>query len=476
MFAIQSVRVFLQPVSVFGTLPTFIKFYHEPMFVMKDSPEVKREYLDEDFSDKMIEEIQDAVSQSESLRQELRRYNQAAEQTRDTDFYSDRIKEIYRKIHSKKFMEVRQAVSQRIEDRTPESEDVKTPVLKGVVVGEFDGKRIWIEPESAIKGQYGVTLPEGVAADELPVGTEVAVDPQTFEITDILARTKDAQFSPTDTSVTFTDVGGLDNIIDVLKKNIGVQLDDERRQIAQQWELDLDKSILLMGRPGTGKTMLAKALANEFDAEIFMINAPQLVEKFIGEGAKKIKKLYGQASSSDRPAIVFIDEIDAIAKSRDEDRRHGGEEVERTMSQLLSELDGLDKEDGEQNVVSIFATNKPGVLDPAIINRCSALEVPVPGRDAKVDIFKIHTRKIPVESDVDFEELVDEIEEEYTGRDIAQVCKQAAISALSRAAIVRDAVVTRQDFEEAIVDIKEGKIGMERDFLFDHEYPGEIFA
>ncbi len=443
---------------------------------MSDSPEIKREYLDDDFSEKMIEEIQEAVAHSESLREELRRYNQAAEQTRDAEFYSDRIKEIYRKVHSQKFMEVQQAVSQRIEDRTPDPEDIKTPVLKGVVVSEFDGKRIWIEPESAIKGQYGVTLPDDAGPDELPVGTEVAVDPQTFEITDILSRTKDAQFTPTETNVTFSDIGGLDSIIEVLKKNIGVQLDEERRRVAEQWDLDMDKSILLMGRPGTGKTMLAKALANEFDAEIFMINAPQLVEKFIGEGAKKIKKLYGQASSSDRPAIVFIDEIDAVAKSRDENRRHGGEEVERTMSQLLSELDGLDKEDGEQNVVSIFATNKPGVLDPAIINRCSALEVPVPTEEAKVDIFKIHTRKIPLGDDVDFSALVEEIEEDYTGRDISQICKQAAISALSRAAETEKAVVTNRDFKEAITDLREGKIGMERDFLFDQEYPGEIFA
>lgn len=444
---------------------------------MSKSPEIKEEFLDEDFSKQKIEEIKEAAGRNESLRQEIERYNQAAEQTHDTEFYKERLEEIYRRINSKKFMEVKQAMSEKLQGQgDTQQEDIKTPVLKGVVVNEFDGKRIWIEPESAIKGQYGVTLPNNIAADELPVGTEVAVDPQTFEITDILDRTKDAQFTPAHTEVTFSDVGGLDHIIDILKKNIGVQLDDERRVIAEQWGIDLDKSVMLMGRPGTGKTMLAKALANEFDAEIFMINAPQLVEKFIGEGAKKIKKLYSQASSSDKPAIIFIDEIDAIAKSRDENRRHGGEEVERTMSQLLSELDGLDKDEGEQNVVSIFATNKPAVLDPAIINRCSALEVPIPDQNAKEDIFKIHTRKIPVAEDVDFAALADEIEEDYTGRDISQICKQAAISAISRATSAEDAQVTRTDFEEAVRDMREGKVGMETDFLMDEGYPGEIFA
>jgi proteasome regulatory subunit len=443
---------------------------------MRDSPEVKREYLGDDFSEQMIREIQEAASRNQRLRDELQRYNRVAEQMEDPTFYRERLQELYQKINSEKFMEVRKAMSQHMSDQSEQSGDIKTPVLKGVVVSEYDGKWIWIEPESAIKGQYGVLLPEDVDPDALPVGTELAVDPQTFEITDVLTRTKDAKFEPATTNVTFSDIGGLDNIIEILKKNIGVQLDDDRRHIAEQWGLDLDKNILLMGRPGTGKTMLAKALANEFDAEIFTINAPRLVEKFIGEGAKKIKKLYSQASSSDKPAIVFIDEIDAIAKSRDENRRHGGEEVERTMSQLLSELDGLDKEEGRQNIVSIFATNNPTVLDPAIINRCSALEVPVPDNEAKVDIFKIHTRKLPLTDGIDFTELVEEIGEDYTGRDISQVCKQAAISALSRADDVDDATVMQEDFADAIAELREGKAGMENDFLFDRGYPGEIFA
>ncbi len=434
---------------------------------MRDGPEIKTEYLDDEFSDRMVEEIQEAVSQSEQLRAELKRYNQAAEQMKDAEFYRQRLQEIYRKINaSNKVAEVRQAVA---------DQGVEGPVLKALVVDEYDGKRVWIEPESMIKGQYGVTLPDGVDAAEMPVGTEVAVDPQTFEVVEVLEQRKDSRFTPAETDVTFSDIGGLDHIIEVMKKNIGVQLDPEKREMVQDWDIDMDKSMLLVGRPGTGKTMLAKAIANEFDAEIFMINAPQLVEKFIGEGAKKIKKLYGQASNSDRPAVVFIDEIDAIAKARDENRRHGGEEVERTMSQLLSELDGLDKEEGKQDVVSIFATNKPSVLDPAIINRCSALEVPVPDAAAKEEVFQIHSRRLPLADDISFAELVDRLDANSTGRDISQVCKQAAIAALFRDD-ADDITVTRADFEKAITDIEEGKMGMEKDFLMDEEYPGEIFA
>ncbi|MDY6769568.1 MAG: AAA family ATPase [Candidatus Nanohaloarchaea archaeon] len=440
-----------------------------------EAPEIKREYLGAEFSEEKIRELQRAAMRDDELLEELRGYNRAAERTGDAEFYRQRLEELYQRISTtRKVAQVRNAVSQQLQAQ--DGEDIQTPVLKGVVVEEYDGRRLWIEPESMIKGQYGVQLPADVSPEEVPAGTEVAVDPQSFEVVEILDRSKDATFEPAETDVTFSDIGGLDHVVDVLRKNIGIQLDDEKRRAAEQWDIDTDKAIMLVGKPGTGKTMLAKAAANEFDAEIFAVNAPQLVEKFIGEGAKKIKKLYSQASNSDRPAVVFIDEIDAIAKSRDEKRRHGGEEVERTMSQLLSELDGIDTDEGAQNVVSVFATNKPSVLDPAVINRCSSLEVPVPDDGAKEDIFRIHTRTLPLADDVDPAAVVELMEEDYTGRDIAQVCKQAAFAALFEAGDPDDARVTQRHFVDAVHDIQEGKAGMATDFLIGEEYPGEIFA
>lgn len=440
---------------------------------MSDSSSIKRELLDEDFSDEKIEELERAAERNEKVKEEIERYNQAAKETGDTEFYRSKLEEVYQRINtSRKVARVRNAVSRQKQG----SGDVKTPVLKAVVVEEFDGQRLWVEPEAMLKGQYGVEPPENVSPESIPVGTEIAVDPQSFEVVDILDREKDAVFEPSETDVTFSDIGGLDHIIETLRKNIGIQLDEEKRVAAERWDVDTDKAIMLVGKPGTGKTLLAKAVANEFDADIFTVNAPELVEKFIGEGAKKIKKLYSQASRSGKPSVVFIDEIDAIAKARDENRRHGGEEVERTMSQLLSELDGLGAEEGKQNIVSIFATNKPSVLDPAVINRCSAIEVPVPDADAKRDIFRIHTRRLPLAEEVDIEKLVEEMNDEHTGRDIAQICKQAAITALFRADEAEDASISQEDFLGAIQDIREGKVGMETDFLLQEDYPGEIFA
>ena len=357
----------------------------------------------------------------------------------------------------------------------PNGTNLKTPVLRGVVVSEFDGDRIWVEASGNMKGRYGVEIPAGYDPEDFAPGTEVALDPNSFKVTDILEKVKDSEFSPVETDVTFSDVGGLDDVIRSLNSNVGAKLDEDKQQKIREWGMDMDKSILLIGRPGTGKTHLVKAVSNEYDADMFMINGPQLVEKFIGEGAKKVKRLYEQARASDRPAIVFIDEIDAIAKKRLDDRRHGGEEVERTMSQLLSELDGLDSENDE-NVISIFATNTPDIMDPALLNRTSAIEVPVPNREAKREILQVHTRKLDLDEGVDLDAVAEMMEDDFTGRDIQKVVRQAAVNALE-VDNPGEAEVSMHDLEEAVQDLKEGNLGVEKDFLDSGgNVPDEMFA
>lgn len=361
-------------------------------------------------------------------------------------------------------------------DTNPNGTNLKTPVLRGVVVSEYDGNRIWVEASGNMKGRYGVEVPDGYSPEDFSAGTEVALDPNTFTVTDIVEKSRDTAFSPVMTEVTFQDVGGLDGIIQAMRSNVGAQLDTGKRDKIKEWGIELDKSILLVGKPGTGKTHIVKALSNEYDAQMFMINGPQLVEKFIGEGAKKVKRLYEQARASEKPSIIFIDEIDAIAKKRLDDRRHGGEEVERTMSQLLSELDGLDT-DEDSNVISIFATNKPDIMDPALLNRCNALEVPVPDEESKLEILQVHTRQIDLTKDVNLRAVASEMEDEYTGRDIKQIVKQAAVNSLDRADEMDKAEVSMDDFLEAIKDVKEGNVGAEKDFLADEKIaPDEMFA
>ena len=358
----------------------------------------------------------------------------------------------------------------------PDGTNLTTPVLRGVVVCEYDGDRIWVEASGNMKGRYGVEIPESYEPEDFQPGTEVALDPNSFKVTDIVERGKDAEFDEVETNVTFQDIGGLDHVIKSLSSNVGAQLNSNKKSKIEEWGMDMDKSTLLVGRPGTGKTHLVKALSNEYDANMFMINGPQLVEKFIGEGAKKVKRLYEQARASEKTSIIFIDEIDAIAKKRLDDRRHGGEEVERTMSQLLSELDGLDTEE-DGNVISIFASNTPDIMDPALLNRCSAVEVPVPDEKAKEEILKVHTRKIDLENSVNLESVVEQMNEGFTGRDIKQIVRQASINALDRSEEYSEASVEMKDFTEAIKDLEEGNVGVEKDFLGNREgSPEEMFA
>lgn len=447
-----------------------------------NTPRLKRNLLDNNFDEQELDRLENAIEQSEKLQKSLRMYNKAVEDSdddRDDEFYKQRIEQMKSSIERKERSQgnmARVVSPNDVSKGKAPSSSKQTPALRGVVTGDYDGSRIWVEPKSAPKGEYGVELPNGMSADDLSVGTEVALNPQNFSILDLLRKRKDPDFSPVSTQKTFGDIGGLGEVIATLRRNVGIQLDTERREVIKQWGLDLDKSLMLVGPPGTGKTLLVKALANEYEADMFMVNGPQLVEKFIGEGAKKIRRLYDQARSGDRPAIVFIDEIDSIAKKRQENRRHGGEEVERTMSQLLSELDGLDQEADGQHVISIFATNKPSIIDPAIINRCSAVEVDVPNAEAKEEILKVHTRQFDLSDDVDFARLAEDMPESYTGRDIEQISKQAAISAVYADESLEDIVVSMDDFRDALQDLKDGNIGMEKDFLGSEEIHEEIFA
>ncbi len=442
---------------------------------MSKEPDIREELLKDEISEEKLEKIREAVKESSDLQNLLRYYNNSLEGKKDEEFYKEHIKKLASKIETREDTEKVDMVK-KSRNKSKKGNRKHPTVLRGIVVKEYEGDWIWVEPQSAQKGEYGVRFPNHLSEKDLTVGTEVALNPQNFQIIDVLKKRKDPDFECINTSKTFQDVGGLSEVIQSLRRNVGIQLEEERRKKIEKWGVDLNKSLMLVGPPGTGKTLMVKALANEYDADMFMINGPQLVEKFIGEGAKKVRRLYDQARSSDRPAIVFIDEIDSIAKKRQENRRHGGEEVERTMSQLLSELDGLGNDEGNQNVVSIFATNKPSIIDPAILNRCSAIEVSLPDENAKREILQVHTRKFDIAENVDMWEVVDKLPDEVSGRDIEQIAKQSALSAIYRDDDLSDIEVTMEDFESAIKDLEDGNIGMEKNFLSGENLHEEIFA
>jgi proteasome regulatory subunit len=207
-----------------------------------------------------------------------------------------------------------------------------------------------------------------------------------------------------------------------------VEMPLERPEMFREVGIDPPSGVLLYGPPGTGKTMLAKAVANQTDATFIKMAGSELVHKFIGEGAKLVRDLF-EVARENEPAVLFIDEIDAIASKRTDSKTSGDAEVQRTMMQLLSEMDGFD-ERGEIRIIA--ATNRFDMLDSAILRpgRFDRLiEVPKPNVEGREVIFKIHTRNMNVSDDVDFAELA-ELAEDASGADIKAVCTEAGMFAI----------------------------------------------
>ena len=224
---------------------------------------------------------------------------------------------------------------------------------------------------------------------------------------------------------TYEDIGGLDEEIKRIREMVELPL--RHPEIFQRLGIDPPKGVLLHGPPGCGKTLLARAVANESDANFYAINGPEIMSKFYGESEARMRKMFENAEKN-APSILFIDEIDAIAPKRSEVT---GEVERRVVAQLLASMDGLK---GRGHVIVIGATNRPDGLDPALrrpgrFDR--EIEIGIPDRDGRFEIIQIHTRGMPLEEDVDLVH-VSEITHGYTGADLEALSREAAMKALRR--------------------------------------------
>ena len=223
--------------------------------------------------------------------------------------------------------------------------------------------------------------------------------------------------------VRWSDVGGLDDVKQELRESIEWPM--KYPHVFEKMGVEPPKGILLFGPPGTGKTLLAKAVATESGANFIAIRGPEVLSKWVGESEKAIRQIFRRARMV-APAVIFFDEIDSIAGVRGSDPSGV---IDRIVNQLLTELDGIQP---LRRVVVIAATNRPDLLDPALLRPGrfdKLIYVPPPDLKARIEIFKVHTRKLPLAEDVNLEELARRTDG-YTGADIAAVCKEAAMLAL----------------------------------------------
>ena len=285
--------------------------------------------------------------------------------------------------------------------------------------------------------------------EEVEAGDRVAIN-DSFTVKTTLESEKDARAQAMEVDgspdVTYEDIGGLEEQIREVREAVEQPLlnAEQFREIG----IDPPAGVLLHGPPGTGKTMLAKAVANQTDATFIKMAGSELVQKFIGEGAKLVRDLFELASERE-PAIIFIDEIDAIASKRTESKTSGDAEVQRTMMQLLSEMDGFENR-GEIRIIA--ATNRFDMLDRAILRpgRFDRLiEVPEPDPEGRERILEIHTRDMNLADSVDFAALTAETEG-FSGAELESLTTEAGMFA------IRDGrtEVRMADFHNAIEKVE----------------------
>jgi proteasome regulatory subunit len=331
---------------------------------------------------------------------------------------------------------------QKLERLTHENKKLKQSPLFVATVQEVTDEGVIIKQHG--NNQEAITEVTEEMREQIEPDSRVAVNNSLSIVkplddeTDVRARVMQVEESP---EVTYQDIGGLEEQMQEVRETVEMPL--ESPEMFEQVGIEPPSGVLLHGPPGTGKTMLAKAVANQTDATFIKMAGSELVHKFIGEGAKLVRDLF-QVARDKEPAVIFIDEIDAIASKRTDSKTSGDAEVQRTMMQLLSEMDGFE-ERGEVRIIA--ATNRFDMLDRAILRpgRFDRLiEVPKPNEEGREIIFKIHTRDMNVADDVDFEALADEAID-ASGADIKAVCTEAGMFA------IRDdrTTIHMSDFREA---------------------------
>jgi 26S proteasome regulatory subunit T4 len=323
--------------------------------------------------------------------------------------------------------------------------------LVGEVLQKISEEKIMVKAASGAR--YVVGCRPKIDRSLLKPGVRITLDMTTYTIMRVLPREVDPNvhnmLAEDPGAIKYSDVGGLTNQIRDLRETIELPLTNP--ELFQRVGIKAPKGVLLYGPPGTGKTLLARALACQIDAKFLKVVASSIVDKYIGESARVIREMFAYAKEN-QPCIIFMDEIDAIGGKRLAEGSSADREIQRTLMELLNQLDGFD----DLGLVKVvMATNRPDTLDPALLRPGRLdrkIEIPLPNEVNRIDIVKIHAKPLTKSGEIDYD-AIGKLAEDFNGADLRNVCTEAGMFAIRAD---RDFVL-HEDFMKATRKIKENK-------------------
>jgi 26S proteasome regulatory subunit T6 len=314
----------------------------------------------------------------------------------------------------------------------------------GEVIKPMDKKKVLVKVHP--EGKFVVDLDKNIEMSDVTPNSRVALRNESYTLHKILPNKVDPLVSlmmvEKVPDSTYEMVGGLDKQIKEIKEVI--ELPVKHPELFEALGIAQPKGVLLYGPPGTGKTLLARAVAHHTECTFIRVSGSELVQKFIGEGSRMVRELFVMAREH-APSIIFMDEIDSIGSSRIESSSGGDSEVQRTMLELLNQLDGFE---ATKNIKVIMATNRIDILDPALLRPGRIdrkIEFPPPNEEARLDILKIHSRKMNLTRGINLRKIA-ELMPGASGAEVKGVCTEAGMYALRE----RRVHVTQGDFEMAV--------------------------
>lgn len=368
-----------------------------------------------------------------------------------TQSYTRHLERRLRALETEK--QILQAERSRLEKETQtlrtELEKLRqSPLITATIIDILEDGRAIVK--SSTGPNFVVHVASSISRDKLRPGMRVALNQRSFSVTQELPPSRDPMIRAMEIEeapdVSYVDIGGLREQLDEIKETVELPL--LKPHVFAEVGVEPPKGVLLTGPPGTGKTLCARAVAHETNATFIRVIGSELVQKFIGEGARLVREIFMLAKEK-APAIVFVDELDAVGSHRLDIATSGDREVQRTLMQLLSELDGFE---ARGQVAVLGATNRPDILDPALLRPGRfdrIIQFPKPDSHSRLEIFKIHTRGMKLDSELDFGFLVSATEG-TTGADIKAMCTEAGMFTIRDGRVC----VGQEDFRKAISKVK----------------------